>query len=280
MIMSSSTRTVPASQTRPRSLRSRSISMMCSARSLGCATSAAHLAQFLARAAAARPRAGDGPRVDPPAGDAHQPLGRGAEERARRATAPARRTAPDWRAQTLVQRRRGRGRCAARGCGARPDAPGTRQVGLVDVAGADVLLGAHRPAPGRPAAAPRVPPRSAAPSARSVPARRPAVGIRHDARQQHRPPGARPAHRRARAPGRAPARTVCAARRPARGAAPAAARGAARSPRPARSRETPPSRRAKGSRAAAARPCRLSLGRCARCATSSRALREMSSLAA
>ena len=67
--MYSSTVTLPASHTRPRSLRSRSISMMCSARSLGCATSSAVSRTVLLGGSLARSRAGDRPRRDVAARD-------------------------------------------------------------------------------------------------------------------------------------------------------------------------------------------------------------------
>ena len=142
--MSSSTRTVPASHTRPRSLRSRSISMMCSARSFGCAASARHLAPIAAGPAAARPRAGDRARVDAPSRDAHQSLGRGAQDRD---SAPLRERGERCgvgRAQPLVERRRRRCVRQRRAPSVELHLPGARQVGLVDVAGAHVLLGALR----------------------------------------------------------------------------------------------------------------------------------------
>ena len=56
---------MPYSHTRPRSLRSRSTSMMCSARSLGSRLSSSVMASSSGRRDAARPRAGDGPRLGP-----------------------------------------------------------------------------------------------------------------------------------------------------------------------------------------------------------------------
>ena len=136
--MNSSTRTVPASHTRPRSLRSRSISMTCSARSLGWAASSLHLARVIARdggCAAACRRWGACRRA--------RPLTRTSRsgEELRIATschcASAANGAGLARAQPLVEAGRG-GQRAARGV--QLHVPGARQVGLVDVPGAHVLL--------------------------------------------------------------------------------------------------------------------------------------------
>ena len=84
--MNSSTITEPASQRRPRSLRSRSMSMTCSACSLGCA-SVRPIARVRSASPAARARAGDRARVDVPA--LH--LAPGAPARSRESQGPPRR---------------------------------------------------------------------------------------------------------------------------------------------------------------------------------------------
>ena len=113
---------------------------MCSARSLGCAASAAHLAPVIPGAATARTGAGDRARVDLAPRHAHQPLGRGAQRSPRPGTAPAPQRAPDSPARSRrVERCRDGGAAA----GAHAHVPVARQVRLVDVAGAHVLLGAR-----------------------------------------------------------------------------------------------------------------------------------------
>ena len=76
--MYSSTSTLPYSQTRPRSLRPRSTSITCSARSFGIGEQGLGLAPVLLLGGAARIGAGDRPRLDPAAADLDQRLGRGA----------------------------------------------------------------------------------------------------------------------------------------------------------------------------------------------------------
>ena len=64
-VMNSTTSTVPGAQTRPRSLRPRSTSMTCSARSFGSASSSAASAASSLGGGAARPGAGDRVRQRP-----------------------------------------------------------------------------------------------------------------------------------------------------------------------------------------------------------------------
>ena len=126
--MYSSTRTLPASQTRPRSLRSRSMSMMCSARSLGCATSSAVSRRSWSAIPGARARAGDGPRRNVAALDAQQAFRRRRQDAHAAEAARWRRTAPGWRGASAAYT------CAGVAPIAQLQPPGTREVRLVDVA--------------------------------------------------------------------------------------------------------------------------------------------------
>ena len=78
--MKSTTSTLPGSQTRPRSLRPRSTSIRCSARSLGSASSSSASALSSCGGRAARPGAGDGVDHRPAALDLDQRLGAGADD--------------------------------------------------------------------------------------------------------------------------------------------------------------------------------------------------------
>ena len=78
--MNVSTSTLPYSHTRPRSLRPRSTSITCSARSFSSASRSCGDRLVLLGVAAARARAGDRPRRDAAAGDGDQRLGRGADD--------------------------------------------------------------------------------------------------------------------------------------------------------------------------------------------------------
>ena len=78
--MNDSTCTEPYSDTRPRSLRPRSTSITCSARSFSSASSDSAIALVLVDRRAARPRAGDRARRDAAAVDGQQRLGRGADD--------------------------------------------------------------------------------------------------------------------------------------------------------------------------------------------------------
>ena len=137
--MYSSTVTLPASQTRPRSLRSRSMSMMCSARSLGCATSSAVSRRSCSGDPWRAARAGDGPRRNR-RGPSMRSSRSGDDDRidSCRRTARWRRTAPGSRG--AARRRPGAGSCRL----AQPQPPGPREVRLVDVAGGDVFLARAR----------------------------------------------------------------------------------------------------------------------------------------
>ena len=110
--------------------------MTCSARSFGCATSSAVSRAILVGVAAAGTRSGDRPRRDVPALDSAAAVretttGRHAAEAARRPRM-ARGLPPQRRIHATPDR------CHR----AALSAPGTREVGLVDVAGGDVFLGA------------------------------------------------------------------------------------------------------------------------------------------
>ena len=72
--------TLPATHTRPRSLRARSTSIACSACSFGSASSSCSSSRSRTSVSPARPRARDRPRRDAPLLDPHQGLGRGARE--------------------------------------------------------------------------------------------------------------------------------------------------------------------------------------------------------
>ena len=78
--MRSSTTTLPYSQTRPRSLRPRSTSITCSARSFSSASSSRARSRSLLGGGRARARAGDRPLLRAPARHRHERLGRGARD--------------------------------------------------------------------------------------------------------------------------------------------------------------------------------------------------------
>ncbi len=130
---------VPASHTRPRSLRSRSISITCSARSLGCAASSVISRHVVPGAAAARPGAGDRPRVDCAA----------PRIRTSRSGEELRMDAPPHCASAAngagLAARSARTAAAAHHVSRQRHAPVARQIGLVDVAGANVLLRTEHP---------------------------------------------------------------------------------------------------------------------------------------
>ena len=131
------TRTVPISATRPTSLRPRSSSIRCSARSLGSASSASASAWSSASVAPRGARAGDGADGHLAVAHAHQDLRAGADEGEAAEVEMEQERRGVGAAQRAVEReRRQRER--------RREA--LREHHLEDVAGDDVLLGAlhHR----------------------------------------------------------------------------------------------------------------------------------------
>ena len=125
------TRTEPYSQTRPRSLRPRSTSMTCSARSFSLRFSSSASRRSSSSLRAARPRAGDRVRLDAPAFDAHEHLRRRADDRQA--------AHPDEihvRRRVDVAQRAVDGERIGRDVRLEP----LRQHRLVDVAGGDPLL--------------------------------------------------------------------------------------------------------------------------------------------
>ena len=128
--------TVPILATRPTSLRPRSSSIRCSARSFGSASSSASSARVLGRRRAARPGAGDRADGDRAALDAHEDLGAGADhleaaevevEHVGRGVGPPQR--PVEREGRQLERQRPAlrsappGRCRRRGCSPSPSRP-------------------------------------------------------------------------------------------------------------------------------------------------------------
>ena len=126
------TRTEPILLTRPTSLRPRSSSIRCSARSLGSASSSASSALSSSGVAPRRPRAGQRADGDLAVAHAHQDLGAGAHQREAAEVEIEQERRGVGAAQRAIERER-RQRERHR--------EALRQHHLEDVAGGDVLLG-------------------------------------------------------------------------------------------------------------------------------------------